>query len=226
MTRLSFCLLCLLASSVSAQATRESPTYQRIKAQLDAIPAIDTHDHLWPFDKLPGYLETEHGRGMNLASLWQKSYYRWTHPVTPWKAGMKYDDWWAKAKHDFADARASTFYRYQFPALQDLYGVDSPRITDAQARALNDRICRNYLDRRWLYEVVTERANIELMFNDPYWDRLGFRTDYPFEVIVLNVTMLVRGFHPMEFTKQEDDPYRWARERRRKVKCNSGDLKV
>jgi len=32
-----------------------------------------------------------------------------------------------------------------------------------QARQLNDRIYRNYLDQRWLYEVVTEKANIELM---------------------------------------------------------------
>src|SRR5262245_1163552 len=124
MTRLSFCLLCLLASSVSAQATRESPTYKRIKAQLDAVPAIDTHDHLWPFDKLPGYLETENGKGMNLASLWHNSYFRWIHPLTPWQPGMKFDDWWAKAKPDFANARATSFYRYQLPAFKDLYGID------------------------------------------------------------------------------------------------------
>lgn len=29
-----------------------------------AVPAIDTHDHLPPFDKLPGYVETEQGKGM------------------------------------------------------------------------------------------------------------------------------------------------------------------
>ena len=45
-----------------------------MKAHLDAVPAIDTHDHLWPFDKLPGYVETENGKGMNLAGLWRNSY--------------------------------------------------------------------------------------------------------------------------------------------------------
>ena len=75
---------------------------------------------------------------------------------------------------------------------------------------MNERIFRNYLDRRWLYEVVTERANIELMFNDPYWARLDLRTDYPFGVLVFNVTQLVRGFHPSEFTNPLDDPYRFA----------------
>jgi hypothetical protein len=48
--------------------------------------------------------------------------------------------------------------------------------------------------RKWLYHIVTERANIELMFNDPYWARLKFATYYPFEVLVFNVTTLVRDF--------------------------------
>jgi predicted TIM-barrel fold metal-dependent hydrolase len=196
-----------------AQGTRETTTYKRMKAALDAVPAIDTHDHLWPFDKLPGYVETEKGRGMNLASLWQNSYYRWVNPLTPWKPGMKFDDWWAKAKHDFADARATSFYRYQLPAFQDLYGIDFDRVTDAQARELNDRIYRNYLDQHWLYEVITQRANIELMLNDPYWARFEFKQDYPFAVLVLNVTTLVRGFHPSEFKSQWDDPYHFAKER-------------
>jgi hypothetical protein len=173
-----------------------------VAEKLDAVAAIDTHDHLWPFDRLPGYVETEHGRGMNLASLWQNSYYRWINPLTPWKPGQKFDDWWAKAKNDFADARATSFYRYQLPAFQDLYGIDFDRITDEQARTLNDRIYRNYLDQRWLYEVVTQKANIELMFNDPYWARYEFKQDYPFTVLVLNVTPLVRGFSAAEFPRR------------------------
>ena len=77
------CLCSLLAtiSFAPAQGTRETTTYRRIKAALDAVPAIDTHDHLWPFDRLPGYVETEHGRGMNLASLWQNSYYTLDQPA-------------------------------------------------------------------------------------------------------------------------------------------------
>jgi uncharacterized protein len=205
--------LTLEPPATPAQAPKDSATYRGLKAHLDAVPAIDTHDHLWPFDRLPGYVETEHGRGMNLASLWRNSYYTWVHPLTPWKPGMKFDDWWARARNDFADARAATFYRYQAVAFHDLYGVDFDCITDAQARDLNARIYRNYLDRRWLYEVVTERANIELMFNDPYWARYDLRTDYPFGVFVLNVTPLVHGHHASEFKSKFDDLYAFARER-------------
>ena len=198
--------------------TKQTATYKRIKAQLDAVPAIDTHDHLWPFETLPGYVETERGRGMNLSSLWRNSYYTWFNPLTPWKPGSKFDDWWAKAKSDFANARATSFYRYQLPALQDLCGIDFETITDEQARALNDRIFENYRDQKWLYHVITERANIELMFNDPYWARFKFATYYPFEVLVFNVTTLVRGFHAAEFTSQWDNPYRFAEDNGLEVK--------
>ncbi len=209
-----------------AQGTRETTTYRRIKEYLNAVPAIDTHDHLWPFNRLPGYVETEHGKGMNLYSLWNNSYYRWINPLTPWKPGGRFEDWWAQAKHDFANARATSFYRYQLPAFQDLYGIDFDRITDTQARELNDKIYRNYLNQRWLFEVITERANIELMFNDPYWARLEFHNDYPFGVLVFNVTELVHGFHPCEFKQQADDPYHFARQKGLKLESLDDYLAV
>ncbi len=194
-----------------AQGTRDTTTYKRIKSLLDQVPAIDTHDHLWPFEQLPGYLETDRGRGMNLSSIWRNSYYRWFNPIAPWEKEKTFEAWWAVAKDDFKDARAVSFYRYQLPAFEDLYGVDFETITDSGARQLNDRIFENYRDQRWLYHVVTERANIELMFNDPYWARLDFRTYYPFGVLVFNVTTLVRGFHPSELKSPWDDPYDYAR---------------
>ena len=129
-------------SFAAAQETRNTPTYRRFKQLLDAIPAIDTHDHLYPFDQLPCIEETNHGRGVNLAGLWQNSYYRRFNPLTPWKKGMDFDDWWKIARHDFKDARATSFYRYQLPAFQDLYGVDFDRITDDQARQLDRQISR------------------------------------------------------------------------------------
>src|SRR5207237_3863072 len=127
MARLLLVLVVLAALSGGSAVAPPSPTSdtrQRLLTHLRSVAAIDTHDHLWPFDRLPGYVETERGKGMNLAGLWHNSYYRWVHPLTPWKAGGKFDDWWARAKHDFADARTTSFYRYQAIAFKDLYGVD------------------------------------------------------------------------------------------------------
>ena len=201
----------------SGQGTRETTTYRRIKASLDVIPAIDTHDHLFPFDRLPGLVETERGKGMNLAGLWRNSYFAGVHPLTAWKPGMAFGAWWGKAKNDFDSARATSVYRYQLPAFADLYNVDFDRITDEQARALDERIFANYQDQTWLFHVVTERANIELMLNDPYWGRFDFKIDYPFGVLVFNVTTLVAGFHSSEFKAESDDPYHFARVERIKL---------
>jgi predicted TIM-barrel fold metal-dependent hydrolase len=208
--------LCV-TSTVWGQSTRQSPTYSRIKAAVDAIPAIDTHDHLWPFDRLPGLAETHRGKGMNLAGIWRASYFAGVHRVTPWKPGSSFSAWWDSAKHDFDNARATSVYRYQLPAFADLYGVDFDHITDEQARDLDDRIFAHYHDQDWIYHVVTDRANIELMFNDPYWGRLDFKTDYAFGVLVFNVTTLVSGYHPSAFKQASDDPYRFARDQGLKV---------
>ena len=221
-----FILTAILPSFVAGQTTLESATYRKLKAYLDSVPAIDTHDHLWPFDKLPGYVETEMGKGMNLAGLWRNSYLTRIKAITPWQAGMKFDTWWVKAKHDFDDVRATSFYRYQAIAFKDLYGIDFDRITDDQARDLDRRIFRNYIDKRWLHEVVTEKANIELMFNDPYWARFDFKIDYSFGVLVLNVTTLVQGFHPSEFKSLFDDPYKFAREKNIEVKTLDDYLRL
>jgi hypothetical protein len=50
----AFGALGLLAISACAAAGegRGSGAYARIKVALDRVPAIDTHDHLWPFDRL------------------------------------------------------------------------------------------------------------------------------------------------------------------------------
>ncbi len=137
---------------------------------------------------------------MTLRSIWAGSYFTWIHPLEPWPNDGAFETWWSNAQHNFSNARATSFYRYLLPAFQDLYGVDFDTITPAKARDLNDRIFDNYKTDEWLHEVITERANIELMVIDPYWARLACETDYPFAVTLCNVTSLVRGFHSSEFS--------------------------
>src|SRR5262245_54116720 len=197
---------------------KQSDLYKRIRAALDAVPAIDTHDHLRPFDDIPGRDLTDQGRGMTLHSIWAGSYYTWINPLSPWPDGTSFDAWWAKAKHNFVDARATSFYRYVLPAFQDLYGVDFETMTDDEAKKLNDRIFANYQNDKWLEHVITERANIELMLIDPYWARFKFERAYRFAVPVLNVTTMVDGYHESSFASQLDSPYHFARESGREIR--------
>ncbi|MBI3863385.1 MAG: amidohydrolase family protein [Planctomycetia bacterium] len=205
----------ILVIRAAAGETRSTETYRRIKAAIDATPSVDTHDHLWPFDRLPAYTQTKAGRQVNLSGLWRNSYLSGYNPVIPWKPDDDFDSWWGRAKGNFENVRSASFYRYQQAAFQDLYSVDFDQITDEQAHELNRRIVENYRDQRWVYHVVTERANIELMFNDPHWACLDFAQSYPWEVLVFNVTTLFRGFHPGEYTNEGGpwfgDPYAFAK---------------
>lgn len=205
-----FWALLALPAVAPGQVKSQDTLYRQIKAYLDSIPAIDTHDHLRPFDRLQGYVQTERGLGMNLFGLINTSYYPRIKPLTPWKPEEQFRAWWAEVKQNFDDARATTFYRYLLPAFRDLYGVDFGQLTDEQAQDLDRRIFENYKDPQWTYDVVTRRANIELMLIDPYWAKFDFRTSYKFGVLVFNVSSLLRGFHPAEFEDPSDNPYRLA----------------
>ena len=74
-TALRLACLLVLAPLIARAEPTKNPTYVRLKSHLNAVPAIDTHDHLWPFDQLPGLIETDSGRGMTLFGLWRSSYY-------------------------------------------------------------------------------------------------------------------------------------------------------
>jgi hypothetical protein len=209
---LAAAIACAIVIEISAQSldVKQTASYRHLKALLDATPAIDTHDHLPQFDRISGRVQTDRGSGMTLFSLWQSSYYTWHNPLSAWPKSGRFEDWWPKAKHDFDNAHATSFYRYQLPAFTDLYGVDFDVITDDQARTLDQQVFDHYRDRNWIYEVITERANIELMVMDPYWNRLGFDLEYPFAVSTINVTPFIRGIHPSDFSSTNDSPYVFA----------------
>jgi uncharacterized protein len=218
--RTIFCallLMCCLDLSSNGDDAKQTDVYRRIKQAIDAVRVIDTHDHLRPFDQIAERNQTDQGRGMTLESLWRGSYYGWTNPLSRWHEGESFESWWSRAKFDFKDARATSFYRYLLPAFRDLYGVDFETMSDAEASQLNQRIFDNYKTDEWLKQVIIERANIELMFVDPYWARLKFERAYPFSVPVLNVSTMVNGYHPSNFTNDFDSPYVFAKQRGKSI---------
>lgn len=71
-------LLSMIFAGISqwsiAEDIKTTELYHRIKSSIDAVPAIDTHDHLQAFPNISGRVETPEGRGMTLQSLWSRSY--------------------------------------------------------------------------------------------------------------------------------------------------------
>src|SRR5207253_2619820 len=86
--------VCSASVPIHAQSidVKQTATYRRIKSLLDATPAIDTHDHLPPFDRIAGRVQTEHGPGITLFSVWQSSYYTWFNPLSSWPQSGRFDD--------------------------------------------------------------------------------------------------------------------------------------
>ena len=131
--RCCFILICaaqavffpVLAQCVRAEAPSKTDVYHRLKMRFDKVRAIDTHDHLRAFNKIADRVDTTEGRGFNLYSIWAHSYLTRTTSITPWPADGRFETWWKSARHNFNDARATSFYRYLLPAFRDLYGVKS-----------------------------------------------------------------------------------------------------
>ena len=216
----------VLDCGVLAESPTKTDVYHRLKKKLDMVRAIDTHDHLRAFNKIADRVDTTEGRGFNLYSIWAHSYLTRTTRITPWPADGRFDTWWKSARHNFDDARATSFYRYLLPAFRDLYGVDFDTITDQQAKELNQKIFQNYQNDRWLTDVIVKRANIELMFIDPYWNRLQFARDYRFAVPVLNVTTLLSASHPARTPSGRDSPYVYAERKNMSIDTFDEFLKV
>src|SRR5512139_1290850 len=102
-------LLCVFAfldvfTPSEAQPTQQTATYRRIKAYLDSVPAINTHDHLWPFQRLSTGTAVKSPDAMNLYTLWKNSYYTCYNPLAERKPGEPFDSWWPRARDDFGDA--------------------------------------------------------------------------------------------------------------------------
>src|SRR5688500_10012902 len=94
------------AAMAAEETAIPSASYRQIKEFLNRVPAIDTHDHLWRFEELPGLREGADGSMViNLASIWQSSYLG-PFGVPGWKAREPFQDWWQRAKPVFANVRA------------------------------------------------------------------------------------------------------------------------
>jgi hypothetical protein len=99
----------LLAHAALSQTLdiKQTPAFRRIKAHLDATPAIDTHDQYPASDLIRGRVETGARPGIPPAFVWQSSYYTWFNPLSPWpKSGA--EDWWSvsarlrqRPRHEF-----------------------------------------------------------------------------------------------------------------------------
>ena len=110
-------LVMVLQTGTLAQGTRDTTTYRRIRAELDATAAIDTHDHLWPFDAVAG-----HGRNRSRQG---------DEPVEPVAEQLLHLDQSADgldAGHDVRGLVEQGQARFRLGASHELLSLPAPRV--------------------------------------------------------------------------------------------------
>ncbi|NLE39113.1 MAG: hypothetical protein GX621_13910, partial [Pirellulaceae bacterium] len=123
------------ASALSARAgdVKDTEVYARLKASLDAVPAIDTHSHLrGPSDiqrAIPRDPNSQRPLHSVLSWVWTRSYYTGGHRLAAWPKDDCFETWWTAAQKDFDNSRARSAYRSLLPIFSDLYGVDFETLT-------------------------------------------------------------------------------------------------
>lgn len=215
--------LTFLGANAQAEDIKQTDVYSRLKRQLDAVPAIDTHSHLQGPKHTQHLLERvfrgDKPTDCALSQVWRASYFTWGHPLAAWPADGQFDTWWTAAQADFRNSRARSAYRTMLPIFQDLYGVDFESLTLEQARELNSRMEKNLENPDWTEEILRRRAHTELMVVDSFVMPREVRDHQPFAVSACNARWLINGFHPSEFTRwPADDPYAFAAAKQMPVK--------
>ncbi|MBN1910971.1 MAG: amidohydrolase family protein [Pirellulales bacterium] len=215
-------VLGLFVISAGAGDVKRTDVYKRLKKQLDAVRAIDTHSHLrGPSQRaeLLGQFRSKPSTNSALFWVWRRGYYTGGHPMKRWPADGDFGKWWAGAQSEFQNSRARSAYRTMLPIFTDLYGVDFETLTPEQAKELDERMEKTYEDPDWGEKVIRRRANTELVIVDSYWRPMNVRDHYPFTVSTLNTNVLIHGFHPSEFAAyQAHDLYAFAAKRNLPVK--------
>lgn len=225
-------LLAGWAAAGAAKGAEDRSTLARLRGRLDKIIAVDTHSHLRSFRYFQESSAVQGGFG--LQNILAVSYLG----APPWQPGGSFD-WWRAAQPGYERMRAASSYRYVLPAYHDLYDVDFETISPDRARRLNDKIKDNYRSEKWVYEVVMQRAGIELMLIDTYWNPLRCERYYSFMVPVLRIDPLLLGTHPDQYAasrlygkfanpymQRECSPYAFAEEHGLKIRTLDDYLTV
>ncbi len=84
-------------------------------------------------------------------------------------------------------------------------------MTEAGAELLDAAVRERYRDPAWIPEIVTKRANVDVVVIDYDYTPYDYVSPHPFGVSVVRLNPLVRGFHPDEYDNQPESPWHYAK---------------
>ena len=187
----SFVIALFICWGNNCRQNIDSGVYDRIKAHIDTIKVINTHEHQrirkeykdqnFTFYTVLGssYLKTD------LVSAGAPVF----KPEFINKANL--DELWDMYGRYLDYCRNTSYYGHFLRGFQVLYGYNAPYFTKEGIASLSEQIAANYSDVDEWYAKAFEKAGFELMITDPYWDPFHIELDPRYFVMALNIDPIV-----------------------------------
>ncbi len=184
-------LITIFICSVSNCKEISTTTYDRLKAYIDTIKVINTHEH----QREPADYA---GRNYTFYTILANSYLQAdlvSAGAPEFKPDVlnqsRLDELWDMYGRYLDFSRNTSYYSHFLAGLRILYGLDEPYFTKQRIASLSEEIAENYNNRKDWYKKAVERAGFDIMFLDQYWDNFNVDIDTRYFALVFNINSLV-----------------------------------
>jgi predicted TIM-barrel fold metal-dependent hydrolase len=170
---------------------KNSKVTERLQAEIDQIPIVDTHEHILPRKEI---LKMQ----VDLFALLERSYLNADlvsagMPVGAWeREGFDPRQGWERIKPFISKVRNTAYYQALLRAFRDLYGFADAEINEQNWEELSDRISAAAKREDWYRYVLKEKANIDVALLDL---SNPFEAEREFFVPVLSADPLLYGYN-------------------------------
>lgn len=192
----------------SREAKERDFIYNRLKAYIDEIKVVDTHEHQSTYLNL-------RGKEVNLYTLLARSYLNDDlisagAPRLDWEVvdeGNNQKLWETFGRYlDFT--RNTSYYRHLISGFRLLYGFTDDYFTEENTKELSLSVKQNYKNFDDWYDSAFKQANFDTMFVDPFWDNFKLDKFYEHLALVMRIDMYISSISTRARLEREDAPKR------------------
>ncbi|MGD8540250.1 MAG: amidohydrolase family protein [Candidatus Aminicenantes bacterium] len=166
-------------------------TFDRLRAYIDTIRVINTHEHQHePADYA--------GQKYTFYTILANAYLR-ADLVSAGAPAFKpdvlnqssLDELWGMYGPYLDFSRNTSYYNHFLTGIRILYGFNEPYFTKKRIATLSEEIAENYNNREAWYKKAVEKAGFDIMLLDQYWDNFNVDIDTRYFALVFNINSLV-----------------------------------
>lgn len=166
----------------------QEKTYDKIRAYLETIEIVDTHEHL----QLPG--DSADFYFLDKISYFSSDIISSGSPGYEILRKEKFDPekLWDKFGKHYNSSRATSYHEQFMNTLRILYGYNKPYLVKEDIKPLYDRMLKNNYQNydKWFDEVY-KKGKFRTMILDQYWDHFNTDIDTKYFNLVCNINTCV-----------------------------------